>query len=313
LTTRTGRLPSKGKQGLRWGVLGAAWIAGKAVIPAIQASRNGRVLVIASRDPERAQAMASRFSIPRAIASYEAVLEDAAVDAIYIPLVNSLHREWTLRALEAGKHVLCEKPLGMDAGEAQEMADAARVAGRCLMEAFMYRFHPRARAFVEALRTGPRPLHVQASFGFPLTDKSNYRLVRELGGGALLDVGCYAVSAARWILGEPDNVLAQARVDRQSHVDMSVSALLRFAEGGTASVWSSFESAEEQGLAAVTSEGTFTLEHPFTAWKDPDDPYQLMVESFANSVLQAEPVEISSDESVANMKVIDRIREAAGI
>ena len=176
----------------------------------------------------------------------------------------------------------------------------------------MYRFHPRTQAFVEGLRAGEPPLHVQASFGFPLTDASNYRLVSALGGGALLDVGCYTVSAARWILGEPDRVLAQARVDSNRNVDMSVSALLHFHEGGTASLWCSFESAEEQGLSAVTAKGSFALEHPFTAWRDPDDPYQLMVESFADSVISGQPVAISPEESVANMKVIDQVREEAG-
>lgn len=174
----------------------------------------------------------------------------------------------------------------------------------------MYRFHPRIRAFVKALSGEERPLHVQASFGFPLNDPSNYRLDSALGGGALLDVGCYTVSVARWLLGEPDTVLARARFDRDSGVDMSVSALLRFAGGGTASLWCSFESAEEQGLTAVTSRGTYSLERPFTAWQDPHDPYQLMVESFANSVAAGRQPEVSLDESIANMRVLDRIRSA---
>ena len=291
-------------------MLGAAWIAGRAVLPAIAASRNGRLLAIASRDLERAGAMASRHSIPKVAHDYEEVLADPAVEAVYIPLVNSLHKEWTERSLAAGKHVLCEKPLGMNAEEAAAMADASRSSGRVLMEAFMYRFHPRMRAFVEGLRGDERPLHVQASFGFPLSDPSNYRLLPAFGGGALLDVGCYTVSVARWLLGEPDTVLARARVDRKTGVDMSVSSLLHFAGGGTASLWCSFESAEEQGVTAVTSKSTHTLERPFTAWQDPHDPYQLMVESFADSVRNGTEAEVSLDESIANMRVLDRIREA---
>ncbi len=238
-------------------------------------------------------------------ASYEDLIHDPDVDAVYVPLVNSLHREWTLRALAAGKHVLCEKPLAMNAEEATTMGAAADAAGLHLMEAFMYRFHPRVRSFIEGL---DRPAHVQASFGFPLKGNTNYRLQPELGGGALLDVGCYVVSVARWILGEPDQVLAQAQIDT---VDMSVSALLRFSHG-TASVWASFESAEEQELTVVSRDRTWRLDKPFTTAVT-HDPYQLMVESFADSVLHNRPVEIPLSESIANMKVLDRIREAAGI
>jgi D-xylose 1-dehydrogenase (NADP+, D-xylono-1,5-lactone-forming) len=291
-------------------VLGAAGIADRAVLPAIAASRNGRLVSIASRDPDRAGAMASQHSIPKVASDYDEVLADPAVDAVYIPLVNSLHKEWTQRALAAGKHVLCEKPLGMNAAEAEAMADAARRSKRLLMEAFMYRFHPRMRAFVEGLRGDERPLHVQASFGFPLNDQANYRLRPELGGGALLDVGCYTVSVARWLLGEPDTVLARARFDQKTGVDMSVSSLLHFAGGGTASLWCSFESAEEQGVTAVTTNGTYAVERPFSAWRDPHDPYQLMVESFADSVSNGTETEVSLDESIANMQVLDRIREA---
>jgi xylose dehydrogenase (NAD/NADP) len=239
-------------------------------------------------------------------ATYDELIHDPDVDAVYVPLVNSLHREWSLRALAAGKHVLCEKPLAMNAEEAMTMSAAADAAGLYLMEAFMYRFHPRVRSFIEGLH---RPVHVQASFGFPLNDKANYRLQPELGGGALLDVGCYVVSVARWILGEPDHLLAQARLDG---VDMSVSALLRFPNQATASVWASFESAEEQELTVVSGDRTWRLDKPFTTGGT-HDPYQLMVESFADSVLHNQPVAIPLSESIANMTVLDRIREAAGL
>ena len=288
-----------------WGVLGAAWIAGIAVLPAIKASKNGRLVAIASRDPQRAQKAAQEFPGAQVADSYDALLADPRVDAVYIPLVNSLHKEWTLRALSAGKHVLCEKPLGMNAHEAEEMAAAAESSGKHLMEAFMYRFHPRTRAFVEALRD---PIYVQATFGFALDDKSNFRLQAQLGGGALLDVGCYVVSVSRWILGEPSQVLARSRM--VDGVDMTTSALLRFAGGQTAAVWASFESSEEQELTAVTRAGARRLERPFTS-REEADQYQLMVESFADSVLNDRPVEIPLSESVANMKVLDRIREAA--
>ena len=284
-------------------MLGAAWIADIAVLPAIAASSNGRLVAIASRETSRAQQLASKHSIARVSASYESLLEDAEVDAVYIPLVNNLHKEWTVRALAAGKHVLCEKPLGMDAAEAEEMAVAAGAADRLLMEAFMYRFHPHIRRFVEGLRD---PIHVQASFGFTLHDPVNYRLQSALGGGALLDVGCYTVSVARWILGEPDDVLARARVDG---VDLSVSALLHFSGGPTASLWASFESAEHQEVTVLDKEAIHRLDRPFNP-KDADDPYRLMVESLADSALHGRPVAIPLSESIANMRVLDRIRAA---
>jgi len=154
-------------------VLGAAGIAIGAVLPAIAASRNGRVAAIASRDPGRAKKLADAYPGAKAPYSYEELLADPGVDAVYIPLVNNLHKEWTMRAVAAGKHVLCEKPLAMNAQEAEEMAVVAQSAGKLLMEAFMYRFHPRTRRFVDALHD---PIYVQASFGFTMQDTSDFRL-----------------------------------------------------------------------------------------------------------------------------------------
>jgi predicted dehydrogenase len=281
------------------------------VLPAIQASGNGRLVSISSRDEERAAAFASEFAIERVANDYDALLADPDVDAVYIPLVNNLHLEWTLRAFEAGKHVLCEKPLGMNAGEAVEMVDAARRSDRLLMEAFMYRFHPRPQAFVDGLR-GKAILHVHATFGFPEDDRTNYRMQKPLGGGALLDVGCYTVNVARWLLGEPTVVLAQAHMDTEAAVDVSMTTLLRFEGGATASLWCSFESGEEQRVVVITRDGTSALERPFSAWRDPHDPYQLMVESFADSILAGKPVALPLEDAIANMRVLDRIREVAG-
>lgn len=286
-------------------MLGAAWIAGVAVLPAIGASKNGRLVAIASRDVQRAQRLAEQYSGARAAGSYDEVLSDPRVDAVYIPLVNSDHKEWTLRALAAGKHVLCEKPLAMNAAEAEEMAAAAEHSGKHLMEAFMYRFHPRMRRFVEALVD---PEYVHASFGFSLKDESNYRFQAPLGGGALLDVGCYGVSVVRWILGEPAQVFARSKLAKG--VDMTTFAMLEFDGGQTASVWASIASAEVQWVTVVVREGVRRLEQPFTS-REEADSYRLMVESFADSVLHDRPVAIPLSESIANMQVLDRIREAA--
>jgi len=239
--------------------------------------------------------------------SYEALLADPQIDAIYNPLPNHLHKEWTLRAFAAGKHVLCEKPLALNASEAEEMAAAAKASGKHLMEAFMYRFHPAMRAFVEQLRD---PLHVQASFGFTVKHADDIRLQARFGGGALLDVGCYTVSVSRWVLGEPIDVLARARIERE--IDTTITGLLTFGGSRSASVWASLEAPEgAQSLTVIADGGVHRREKPFTAYRDPHDPYQLMVESFAESVLNDMPVAIPLAESIANMRTLDRIREAS--
>ena len=283
-------------------MLGAAGIADKSLMPAIAASDNGRLVAIASRDETKARDLASRHAIPHVGADYESVIENPEVDAVYIPLVNSLHREWTLRAVASGKHVICEKPLAMNAAEAEEMGAAAEKAGVHLMEAFMYRFHPRPTDFIRTLHD---PMFVHATFGFSFDEPENYRMKKALGGGALLDVGCYTVSVARWILGEPDGVAAWAR---GGEVDMTVSALLHFPGGATAAVWASFESPEEQELTVITRHGRHRLERPFSS-RDPD-PYRLMVESFGESVLKDRPVALPVSDSIANMRILDLIREA---
>ncbi|TME03823.1 MAG: Gfo/Idh/MocA family oxidoreductase [Chloroflexi bacterium] len=307
---RAGRRADQGRdiaaRRIGWGILGAAWIAGKAVLPAIDASGNGRIAALASRSPERAGAMLSAYREARLCDSYEQLIEQRDVDAVYIPLVNNLHLEWTLRALDAGKHVLCEKPLGMNAVEAEEMAAAADRAGKRLMEAFMYRFDPRMRDFVEGLHD---PLHVNATFGFHLRAPEDYRFQASLGGGALLDVGCYVASVSRWIMGEPIDVMAAARM--QGGVDLTTTALLAFDGGRSASLWCSFESPEEQEVTVIARDGVHRRDRPFNLLDDPIGPYRLMVESFADSVLNDRPIAIPLAESIANMKTLDRIREAA--
>ena len=287
---------------LRFGVIGAAWIADRAVLPALRAAHNADAVAIASRSPNRAAAMAKRHDVAQVHPTYDALLEDETVDAVYIALVNSLHLPWTLRALEAGKHVLCEKPLGVDASEVRQMARAASSFGLTLMEAFMYRFHPRMRALRES---ADYVRFLNASFGFALHDRGNPRLRVELGGGALLDVGCYTLDAARWFCGEPDAVSAVARVGA---VDISVAAALHFPGGAEATVWASLDSPEHQELVLVTGDKIVRIEQPFTAWHDPDDPYQLMVEAFSQSVLDGAPAPLSLDDSTATARLMDRVR-----
>jgi D-xylose 1-dehydrogenase (NADP+, D-xylono-1,5-lactone-forming) len=290
---------------LRIGVLGASWIADKAVLPAINAAGNAMTTVIASRDVSRAQAMAGRHHVAKVAASYEALIAHDEVDAVYIGLANHLHGEWAVKALAAGKHVLCEKPLGMSAEEARVMASASHASGRLLMEAFMYRFHPRMQALRDTA-DGVRFMHT--GFSFALAGADNYRWHAELGGGALLDVGCYTLDVARWLLGTPEIVYAAMTGEA---VDTSVVALLRFAGGVVATAWASFEGPEYQELVIVDAAGRRVIVEPFTAWHDPDDPYQLMVEAFAASVLTNSPSPLPLTESIATAELLERVRYAA--
>jgi len=290
---------------LRVGVLGAAWIADRALIPAMRAAAHAEPVAIASRDPARARAMAQRHGVATVYDGYESLLADPSIDAVYVGLVNSEHAPWAIRALNAGKHVLCEKPLAMNAVEARSMQAAAKAADRTLMEAFMYRFHPRMRELRESAQ-GPRFMH--AAFSFELHDPANYRMHAALGGGALLDVGCYTLDVIRWFLGEPDTVRS---VVRQGAVDMSVGVALGFASGSQATAWASFEADEHQEAVLVNGGDTRRVAQPFTAWRDPHDPYEIMVDEFAASILDGAPPPRSLEESIATAQLIDRVREAA--
>jgi D-xylose 1-dehydrogenase (NADP+, D-xylono-1,5-lactone-forming) len=293
-----GRSASTPSQPLRFGILGAADIARKALIPAIDAAANAELVALASRDAARGRALFSG----RVMAGYDALLEDPEVDAVYLPLPNNLHREWALRALAAGKHVLCEKPLALTAAEAEEMAGAARSSGRVLMEAFMYRFHPSIRSVVADLRRKP-PAELSARFGFSLDAPGNYRLDPALGGGALLDVGCYTINLARWILGEPVWVEATGSV---AGVDMTVEMLLGFPSGARAHLFASFETPETQELRV----GELVIDRPFTAPREPVDAYRVMVEEFSAAALGGLPAPLPLEDSIANLRVIDGVRRS---
>ena len=278
------------------------------MLDALGEASGSRLQAIASHDPQRAVALAARHRIPRVQPDYAEVLADPEVDAVYLPLPNSLHLPWALRALAAGKHVLCEKPLALNATEAQEMAEAARGAGRLLMEAVMYRFHPRMAELVASLATA-EVRHVYAAFGFRINAPGNYRLRPDLGGGALLDVGCYVADVARWLAGEPERVEA---VMRRDAVDMSCSALLSFTDGAQASLYASFESPEYEELVVVCADRCLRVQKPFTAWRDPEDPYRLMVQAFVEAARRGGPAPLPVGSSIANLRLLDRIRDAAG-
>ena len=214
--------------GVAWGVLSTAHI-NRLVLEGARESELADVVAVASRDQARAEAYAREHGIPVAHGSYEALLEDPGVDAVYISLPNSMHVEWSIRALEAGKHVLCEKPLAARAEDAERAFDAAESAGRLLSEAFMYRHHPQTRRLAELVAEGAvgEPRALRASFSFVLDDPQNVRMLRELDGGSLMDVGCYCVSGARLVAGaEPERAFGEA-VDHAG-VDVRFSGSLRF-------------------------------------------------------------------------------------
>jgi len=289
---------------VKWGIISTADINRK-VIPGAHASPKVDLVAVASREQSRAEAYAKQWEIERAYGTYDALLADPDVEAVYISLPNTLHCEWSIRALEAGKHVLCEKPLALNAGQGEEMAAAARSSGRLLMEAFMYRFLPRTRDLVGSLE-GRVIRHLHASFGFTIRDPDNYRMRAELGGGALYDVGCYCVDVARWLLGEPDAVSAYMRgVD----VDLSTGALLHFESGATASLFASFESPEHQVLEVVTDREVLRIEKPFGA-TEPVSPYQLMLEEFTAAAASGGPAPLPVEWSLGNLRVLDAIRSA---
>jgi len=218
---------------IRWGILSTARI-GRRVIPAIHASRNGEVAAVASRSLESAQAWAAAHDIPRAYGSYEALFEDGDIDAIYNPLPNSMHAEWSIKCAGAGIPTLSEKPFASDAPEAQSIVDAFENHNVPLAEAFMYRFHPQHAKVKEILATGGigELQIINSSFTFPVTDEANIRLSKALAGGALMDVGCYCVNLMRFMTGEePERVAAAARIGERTGVDETLVGALEFPAG----------------------------------------------------------------------------------
>jgi predicted dehydrogenase len=318
---------------LRVGILGAARIAPMAMIAPARRVGEANVVAVAARDPERARQFAARHGIPRVHATYEALLDDPEVEAVYNPLPNGLHARWTIRALEAGKHVLCEKPFAASVAEAEAMAQAATRAGRVLVEAFHYRYHPlfaRLRAILAAGEIG-QVRHLEAHFCIPILRPSDIRYRADLAGGALMDAGCYTVHLLRHLAGaEPEVVSAAARWTRGG-VDRFMAAALRFADGRTArlttslfSPWLLRATAWIDGsggrihvlnpyapqffhrVRVVTPAGT-RRERASTV-----PTYDCQLRAFVAAVRQGIPVPTDPTDAIANMQAIERIYAAAG-
>lgn len=259
---------------LRWGIISTGRIAG-AFAEALVPSEEARMVAVASRAQEPAAAFARTYGIPRAYGSYAELLADPEVEAVYIGLPNSLHAEWTIKAAQAGKHILCEKPLGVSRAEAETMFEAARAGGVWLMEAFMYRFHPRTLKVKELIDSGAigKVLLIRASFGFTVTSPANVRLSAELAGGALMDVGCYCVNFARMVVGAaPSRVAAVAR-PAESGVDATLAATLDYAGGALAQISCSLTSSHHHLAQIIGSAGIIEVEEAFTP--PPDRPSRL--------------------------------------
>jgi predicted dehydrogenase len=319
---------------LRWGILSTASIARTKVIPGIQKADRCRIVAIASRDLGQAQEAAAAAGIPAAHGSYEALLADPEVDAVYIPLPNHLHAEWSIAAVRAGKHVLCEKPLALTSADAERMIAAAESARVLLMEAFMYRLHPSwvaVRQLVASGRIG-RLVAVQSWFSYFNDDPSNIRNIRDYGGGALFDIGCYSVDLSRLLFeGEPRRVLASVLRDPKSGVDVLTSGLLEF-PGGLSAFTCSIRAEDDQRVHIYGTAGRIAIEIPFnippdrpthvfvTSGGDPPvnpaterltfetaDPYTVEAAHFAAAVLDGGPVPVPPVDAVANLRVIERL------
>ena len=324
---------------LRWGLLGCARICRRGLIPGIRGSASGELAAIASRDGAVASAWAGEFGIPKAHGSYQALVEDPDVDAVYIPLPNELHRPWAEKAADAGKHVLCEKPLALDADEARAMAEHGRSRGVLLMEAFMWRHQPRTLAVKKLVDDGAigRLRLIRASFSFPI-DPGDWRLDPARGGGPLWDVGCYGLNAARLFAGaEPERIEAVGDFAANG-VDMAVAATLRFPGGVLATIDCSFEQPFVCRYELVGTGGSILVPDAFLpppsgpvatlrAMDAPSDvgagadryeeltfpavdQYSAMVDSFARSVAAGD-LEAPAEDGVAQMAALGRILEAA--
>lgn len=320
---------------LRWGVLGCASIAVNKVIPGINRSKSGSVWGIASRDAAKAVKAAEELNIPRTYGSYEQLLEDPDIDAVYVPLPNHLHREWTIRAAMAGKHVLCEKPMALTEQEANEMAEACRVAGVVLMEAFMYRFHPQwalTKAIVDAGDIGKiRSIHGSFTLN-NAADLGNIRYKPNMGGGAIYDLGCYPVSAARLLLEqEPETATVTALFSPEhGNVDMMATGLVGFPGGEALTFNCGLWSGYRDHVEIIGSDGLIVLPAAFLPsldkqaevivvngegerleLVDPINSYAEQADQFAAAIAAPENPRYSASDGVMNMRAIEACLQSA--
>jgi predicted dehydrogenase len=319
---------------IRWGILSTANIGLKRFIPGAQASDNGVVAAIASRDGARARDTAARLGIPRAYASYEELLADPEIDAIYNPLPNSLHAEWTAKAAAAGKPVLCEKPLAVDSAQALGMIETCRAHGVLLMEAFMYRFHPqhaRVRELIDAGAIGElRAVRTAFTFMLEPFPPQNVRLKADLAGGALMDVGCYTVNAARMLFGEePRWASAQWDFREAFGVEVTLAGVLGFSDNRMATFDCGFRASGQGYYLAAGTTGQIEVPNAFVppanelslyvsdaAGRREEripgvDQYRLEAEEFADALLARRPLRIPPSDAVGTLRAIEALHRSA--
>lgn len=323
---------------IRLGILSTAKIGIRSVIPAIQKSKNGIVAAIASRDPQKARDTAQSLGIARTFDSYQAMLESPDIDAVYIPLPNSMHMEWTIRAAQYGKHILCEKPFALNMSQVDEMIAAAKQHRVLLMEAFMYRFHPQfaraqeliAQGLIGDVRT------IRSAFCFFLNRPGDIRRNKELGGGAMMDIGCYCVNMSRLIANaEPINVQANIVFGETTRVDESLAAVMLFPNEVFAIFDSSFRTDYREWLQIQGTDGRIDIPRPIKPMNNPAEiivsrgekadamfeptthtvpatnHYTLMAEHFADAILNGTPLRYPPELDRNNMRVIDALYESA--
>jgi predicted dehydrogenase len=333
---------------LRWGILGTGNIA-KQFAAGMQSARRGKIVAVASRSQESASAFASQFSLSSAYPNYDGLLSDRQVDAVYISLPNSMHHEWTIKTLRAGKHVLCEKPFAVNASQSEEMFDVAKKSGKILVEAFMYRSHPQTQAILDTIRSGTigDVKIIKTSFCYRTTKiTDNIRFNANLAGGAMMDVGCYCLDFSRLIAGEePDKIAAVGKI-HSSGVDEWASASLHFPSGIVASFVCGMTVQGDNSAFINGTEGyleigwpwkpqrkaTYTIAHSTPPRQDaksgaaPTRPpkqdftveadaelYALEADDFAASVLDGKTARVTPAQTLGNMRALDEIRHQLGV
>jgi xylose dehydrogenase (NAD/NADP) len=318
---------------VRWGMLSTARI-NRLVLAGARKSDRVEIVAVASRDRPRADAYAREQGLERAYGSYEELLADDAIEAVYVSLPNSMHVEWSLRALEAGKHVLCEKPLTRRASEAEAAFDAAEAVGRLLMEAFMYRHHPQTRrlqALVDGGAIGELR-HVRAAFAFTVDNPNNIRMLSELDGGALMDVGCYCVNASRLLAGEPEEVKGE-QVLSPGGVDVRFRGTMRFGGGVTADFECGLDLPFRDELEVAGSGGSLFLDDPWHCRTpvierrlvnggrdgsserleiEPADSYQLQLENMTDAIRGRAAPLLGRADAVGQARTVEELYRSAG-
>jgi predicted dehydrogenase len=313
--------------GLRLGIVSTADINRK-VIPGAHASEKIELVAVASREQTRAEEYAAKWGIPHAYGSYEAMLEDPEIDAVYISLPNTMHREWSIRSLEAGKHVICEKPFSSRVADVEAAFDAADRTGLHLTEAFMYRHNPQTEKLVELVRDGAigELRVIRSAFSYALYDADNIRLRTDVEGGSLMDVGCYCVSGSRLLAGEPESLFGQAYIG-PSGTDWVFSGVMRFPGDVHALFDCGTTLADRDELEAIGTEGSLFLDDPWHCnvpvielrrgdevdriELDPVDSYRLELENLADAASGSAPLLLGREDAVGQARAIEALFASA--